>query len=116
LPEILQRICDQTESFLPRDGLPSPLASFAHSFQRGSNAIRIVETLKTCNAFGTERPSIDRMERIPNDVDCPSIDHSDQYSTTPHALTADSRHPSFNARGIQVLNNGKLRPLPKTTA
>jgi hypothetical protein len=55
------------------------------------------------------------MEGIPDDIDCPSIDHPDQNATAAHALSTDRRNPSFNPGGVGLLGNGELRPLPKST-
>jgi hypothetical protein len=104
------------ESFIPRDRLPLAFAPFSHSFQRRTDAIRIVETLKAGNALRAKGSSIDRVQGISSDVDSPSVNHPDQDATAAHALTADRWNPSFNPGLIGFLKSRKLRPLPKATA
>jgi hypothetical protein len=114
--EAFQWICDELEGFLPGDGLPLPLSSLAHSLERGANSIRIVKALQTCNPFRTECPSIDRVQRVPGDVDGPLIDHPDEYSATAHALSTDRGNPSFNTGFNSTFRSRELGPLPEAAS
>jgi hypothetical protein len=98
--ELSQRFGDSGQSFIPRDGIPSAFTSFTRPLERSANTIGIVEALKARNSFGAKSPTVNRMERVPNDIDGPSVDDPGQYPAAPHALPADGRNPLFNTGRI----------------
>jgi hypothetical protein len=80
---------------VPTDRLPLSLTPFPRSPEGSLNPVRIIEGLNAGQTLRTDSPSVKRMERISNDLHCPTFHNSNQQATATNALLADRGNPFF---------------------